>query len=182
MRSPAKGQALNWTLRLIVGGAFVFAGALKIADPAKFVLDIGNYRLVPHDLVNLVAVIIPWLEITAGLFVLAGIWLRAAALLISGLTVVFFALIVSALARGLNIECGCFGTIGGRHIGLVNLAIDVALFALAVLLVRRSQAAPAPLPPGRERPRVRHPRRDIESYFMNRTSPPRTAAKTPDPA
>ena len=129
---------LNMLLRLIVGGAFVVAGALKVADPAKFALDVSHYRLVPYELINLVAILLPWIEITSGLFVLAGIWLRAAALVITSLTVMFLVLIVSALARGLNIECGCFGTVGGKHIGLLNLVIDSALLALSALLVKRS--------------------------------------------
>lgn len=140
MKSPPNG--INIILRLLVGGAFVVAGVLKIADPAKFALDVSHYRLVPHELINLVAILMPWIEITAGTFVLAGIWLRAAALVITSLTVIFFAIIVSALARGLNIECGCFGTLGGKHIGLVNLAIDSTLLFLAVLLARRSQDYP----------------------------------------
>lgn len=135
-----RGAWLDWILRLLVGGAFVLAGALKIADPAKFALDVGNYRLVPHALTNLVAIIIPWIEVVAGSFVLAGVWLRAAALVITSMTVMFLFVIVSALARGLNIECGCFGTVGGRHVGLVNLAIDTTLFCLAALLVKRSAA------------------------------------------
>ena len=129
---------LNVLLRLLVGGAFVVAGALKVADPAKFALDVSHYRLVPYELINLVAILLPWIEITSGLFVLAGIWLRAAALVITSLTVMFLVLIVSALARGLNIECGCFGTVGGKHIGLVNLVIDSALLVLSALLVKRS--------------------------------------------
>ena len=134
---------LNGCLRLLVGGMFVFAGALKIADPAGFAVAVGNYRLVPHELTNLVAVLVPWVEVVAGVLVLAGIWLRAAALVITSLTVMFAVVIVSALARGLNIECGCFGTMGGKHIGLVNLAIDTALFGLAALLVWRTRASPA---------------------------------------
>ncbi|GDY22274.1 hypothetical protein LBMAG56_36210 [Verrucomicrobiota bacterium] len=129
---------ITWILRLIIGGAFVLAGGLKIANPAKFALDVSNYRLVPHELINLVAILVPWVEVTAGLFVLAGIWLRAAALVITGLTVMFLFVIGSALARGLNIECGCFGTIGGKHVGLVNLAIDLTLLYLAGLLTWRA--------------------------------------------
>ncbi len=143
MKSPPAGCCISGVLRLLVGGAFVVAGALKIADPAKFALDVGNYRLVPHALVNLVAILVPWIEVTAGSFVLAGIWLRAAALVVTSLTVMFFAVIVSALARGLNIECGCFGTMGGKHVGLVNLAIDSTLCFLAALLARRSRDWPA---------------------------------------
>jgi hypothetical protein len=55
------------------------------------------------------------------------------------MTVVFFSAIVSALARGLNIECGCFGTVGGKHVGLVNLAIDSTLFCLAAWLAKRAK-------------------------------------------
>lgn len=133
--------ALNWFLRLILGGTFLVAGGLKIADPAKFALAVENYRLLPRELINLAAIVIPWLEVVAGLFVLAGVWLRAAALLITSLTMLFAVVIGSALARGLNIECGCFGTLGGRHIGLVNLAIDATLFCLAALLTWRSRKA-----------------------------------------
>ena len=142
MKSPTVGYCLTGMLRLLVGGAFVAAGALKIADPAKFALDVSNYRLVPHEMLNLVAILLPWIELTVGLFVLAGIWLRAAALVVTGLTLLFFIVIGSALARGLNIECGCFGTLGGNHVGLVNLVIDAALFSLAALLAKRSGIRP----------------------------------------
>jgi uncharacterized membrane protein YphA (DoxX/SURF4 family) len=136
-------KRLVWIFRLIVGTAFVVAGALKIADPAKFAVDVSHYRLMPPGLLNLVAILVPWIEFTTGMFVLAGIWLRAAALVITSLTGIFFCLIVSALARGLNIECGCFGTLGGKHVGLVNLAIDAVLFALAAWLAWWSGNRPA---------------------------------------
>jgi hypothetical protein len=68
---------------------------------------------------------------------------RPAPVVITSLKVMFLAVIVSALARGLNIECGCFGTMGGKHIGLFNLAIDSKLFILAALLARRSRDCPA---------------------------------------
>jgi putative oxidoreductase len=129
---------LNGILRLLVGGLFVFAGVLKMADPAKFAIDVSNYRLLPHELINLVAILLPGIEVVAGLFVLTGLRLKAAALVVTGLTVIFFIAIVSALARGLNIECGCFGTVGGKHIGLLTLAIDSTLFCLAALLAKRA--------------------------------------------
>lgn len=139
LKGPGGRVALiDLALRLLVGGAFVFAGALKVANPAKFATDIGNYRLAPHELINLIAILLPWVEVTTGVFVLAGIWTRAAAAIITSLTVSFFFIIVSALARGLNIECGCFGTVGGKHIGLVSLAIDTALFGLAAVLLKRA--------------------------------------------
>lgn len=137
-RSLLCENRLNLILRVLVGGAFVFAGTLKMADPQKFALDVSHYRLMPQELIHLVAIVIPGIEVVAGLAVLAGIRLKAAALVITGLTVVFSGVLVSALARGLNIECGCFGTVGGKHIGLVNLVIDLTLFCLAALLARRA--------------------------------------------
>jgi uncharacterized membrane protein YphA (DoxX/SURF4 family) len=110
-----------------------------VVDPAKFAQDVSHYRLLPHDLINLVAILLPWIEVTAGFLVVAGIRLRAAAQVIISLTIMFLIVIVSALARGLNIECGCFGTIGGKHVGLVNLAIDFTLLVFAVTLAQRSK-------------------------------------------
>ena len=129
---------LNLLLRVVVGGIFLFAGAIKIADPAKFALAVGNYRVVPHVLTNLIAITLPWIELIAGAFVLVGIRLWAASTVIAGLTVLFFILISSALVRGLNIECGCFGTLGGRHTAVLGLAIDTTLFSLVALLVKRT--------------------------------------------
>jgi uncharacterized membrane protein YphA (DoxX/SURF4 family) len=124
-------------VRVLVGGTFVWTGAIKILEPAPFALSIGNYRLVPHELINIVAILVPWTEVIAGLCVLAGIWLRAGALIIMVITAIFFLAVASALARGLDIECACFGTVGGKRIGLHTLAIDFALFCLSALLVGR---------------------------------------------
>ncbi len=138
LSSNLANAGVDALLRLLVGGAFVLAGVLKIADPAKFAMAVANYRLFPHETLNLVAILVPPVEVAAGLFVLAGVWLRAAALVIVWMTALFLLLITSALARGLNIECGCFGTVGGRHVGLFNLGIDSLLLLFAALLARRA--------------------------------------------
>jgi uncharacterized membrane protein YphA (DoxX/SURF4 family) len=136
---------LNWFCRLVLGAAFIYAGVSKIGNPAQFALNVSHYRLLPADLVNIVAIILPWVEVLAGLCVLTGFWLRSAALLLSGLTLMFSVVIISALARGLNIECGCFGTLGGARVGLRTLAIDAILFALAFPLTRRPNPVIDPL-------------------------------------
>ena len=114
MSMTFRDHPFNWLLRITVGGAFVLAGVLKIAGPARFAVAVSNYRLVPHELINLVAIVVPWIEVVAGLCVLAGFWLRPGALIATAMTATFFFVITSALQRGLNIECGCFGTIGGK--------------------------------------------------------------------
>jgi putative oxidoreductase len=129
-------------MRLALGGLFVAAGFLKIVDPGKFAISVANYRLLPHELINLVAIMLPWIELVAGLFLVFGVWTRASAVLISGMTAAFMVAIVTALARGLDIECGCFGTVGGRKGGLITLAQDVVLLAFGILLIRRHPAKP----------------------------------------
>ncbi len=133
-RPRNKSAAIQLLLRLLAGGVFAVAGGLKIMNPAQFAAAVDNYRLIPPAWDNLVALTLPWIEVTAGLLVLTGIWLRAAALVIAVLTAGFLLAIGSALARGLNIECGCFGTAGGRQIGLTSLALDGILLALALCL------------------------------------------------
>ena len=126
-------------IRVILGGVFVFAGVVKIIDPATFANDIGNYRLLPHEWNNLLAITLPWIEVAAGLLLIVEIWARASTLVIAVMLTVFLAAIGQAVARGLNISCGCFGTVEGRKVGLVALAQDVALLAAAVWLYWREK-------------------------------------------
>ena len=135
-----QNHPVNGLLRITIGGGFIFAGVLKIADPAAFSHDVANFRLLPHSGINFVAVVLPWIEVLAGLSVLTGFWLRSGVLMIIALTTVFLFAILSALTRGLNIECGCFGTLGGTTIGLRSLAIDLGFLCLAALLMWRTRS------------------------------------------
>ena len=132
-------KILNFILRLTLSGVFIAAGALKIVDPAAFATDISNYRMLPHEWINLLAITLPWIEVVAGLLLLIGIWKRTNALLIALMLVVFLAAISQAVARNLNIKCGCFGTTEGRKVGLVAIAEDFAMFAGALWLTLRER-------------------------------------------
>lgn len=139
--SNLRRTCLTGLLRLALGGVFFWAGGRKLLDPAQFSVAVSHYRILPPALDNLVAITLPWLEVVAGVFVLMGIWVRAATLIIASLTAAFLLAIGVALARGLNIECGCFGTVGGRPIGLFSLALDALLLLLAGVLLKRSGPA-----------------------------------------
>lgn len=99
----------HWLFHLPVAGFFVVAALGKIPDPESFARDIVNYRLVSLDLAWLFALWLPWLELVAGLGLLWKQTRRDAALLLAGLLVFFQVALVSALVRGLDISCGCFG-------------------------------------------------------------------------
>jgi uncharacterized membrane protein YphA (DoxX/SURF4 family) len=132
----------RWTLlglRLLVGGIFAVAGAVKITDPAGFAVEAANYRLLPGALVNLMAITLPWIEVLAGGLLVIGVWRRASAAVIAVLMAAFIVAITSALARGLDVRCGCFGKLSARPAGLKTLAQDGALFLAAAWVWRRSE-------------------------------------------
>lgn len=117
---------------LIVAGVLLYAGVSKIGDPAAFALAIEHYRIVPRAPAVLAALYLPWLEIgcACALFVRS---LRGGALAI--LTVcaaVFTAAIISALVRGLDISCGCFGD--GSETGRAALLFSLARAVLLALV------------------------------------------------
>ena len=117
-------RLLNFCLRLALGGVFVYAGAAKIFNPQLFAQEIDQYALLPHGFLNLIALILPWLEFICGIMVVLGVWLRASALLTGGMSLVFFLAVSSVLVRGLKIKCGCFGTVGQSFVGPSHLWLN----------------------------------------------------------
>ena len=128
---------LLWLLALAVAGTFVVASLDKIANPGDFAQSVFYYRMVPLPLLHPFAMFIPWLELVLGLALILGFWRRGAALLTAGLLLVFIIAIIAALARGLDISCGCFGT--GHTVGLDLILRDALMLAacLIVLFYRR---------------------------------------------
>lgn len=96
--------------QIALGLFFVAAALPKIVDPPGFAHMIYNYRLVPGVVVNPMALVLPWLELLAGLALVLGIWREAANAWIGALLVVFIVAITVNLARGNAIDCGCFDT------------------------------------------------------------------------
>jgi uncharacterized membrane protein YphA (DoxX/SURF4 family) len=125
--------------RLVVGGVWIAAGLIKLPDPAESVRAVRAYRLLPEATVHAVGYGLPFLEIIIGLLLVLGLGTRIAAGL-SGLVFLLFIIgISSAWARGLQIDCGCFG--GGGYAADATskypweIARDVGLLLGSVLLV-----------------------------------------------
>jgi uncharacterized membrane protein YphA (DoxX/SURF4 family) len=134
-----KFDAMRWAqmaARLVMAGIFIYASIDKILHPAAFAKDVYNYQILPDALINLTALVLPWLELFLGLCLLAGIWLPGAVLTVNGLLVVFLAALVFNLARGLDVNCGCFGT--GSDAPAMStgwyLLRDVGFFAVGAFL------------------------------------------------
>jgi uncharacterized membrane protein YphA (DoxX/SURF4 family) len=120
--------------RLSLGLIFLAAGLVKIGSPAPLALAIENYRLVPSSLVSAVAIILPLLEIVVGLELILGIFTRAAAFAAGLLSSAFGLAVLSALVRGLDIECGCFS--GGARVSWIHFALNLVVLGVSCLLVR----------------------------------------------
>jgi uncharacterized membrane protein YphA (DoxX/SURF4 family) len=128
-------RILSLILRVGLGAVFIMASVPKILDPAGFSRNVFHYQILPGNVVNAVAILLPWIELFVGLFLIFGIWLRGAAFIAMVSLVVFLAAMGSALARGLNIDCGCFKT-SGSPLGPDRLIGDALLLIMAILVYR----------------------------------------------
>jgi uncharacterized membrane protein YphA (DoxX/SURF4 family) len=104
LRSPR----VHLLLRLVLGGFFVYASLDKIWDPAAFAKIVYQWQVVGPVASNLAAVTLPWIELLAGLLLVAGVWKRESSLVIALLLVVFLVAAASVIARGIDVQnCGC---------------------------------------------------------------------------
>lgn len=99
--------------KVLLGLLFVISSISKIQNPAKFMDSIEAYKLLPAVFIHPMSVIIPWIQIVCGLFFIFDIYAQSAALILSGLLVVYTAAIAQAFARGMSMDCGCFDLIQG---------------------------------------------------------------------
>ncbi len=101
-------KKLTFGIRIILGIVFVYASIDKILHPADFAEAVFNYQILPDALINLTALILPYLELILGISLILGIALPGSVFLANLLLIVFMVALIFNLARGLNIHCGCF--------------------------------------------------------------------------
>jgi len=123
-------------LRIFLGAVFVYAAYDKILHPLDFAKAVYNYQILPDILVNLVALILPFLELFMGICLILGFWLPGATVISSGLMVVFISALVFNLFRGLDVHCGCFSTKGsGEGAGILTVLRDVFFLCVSIYLL-----------------------------------------------
>lgn len=131
MKTFGKDRLLRGALRCLLAGLFLAAAAGKIQDPLAFADSIAAYEMIPWKPgITLLALTLPVFEILLAVLLITGMWLRAALLGSGWLTAVFTVALVSAMARGLEIDCGCFG-----ESAILNLAPGWAVARNAVILL-----------------------------------------------
>jgi len=134
----------SWILLLILAGVFLYAGISKILDPKGLVTAIETYRILPYSLSVLLALWLPWVEILSALALLHHRTRPGALLLSSGLYLLFLFGILQAWTRGLNIQCGCFGSdaSGETSFYLLLVARDMVLLGMALWLLKNCFKGP----------------------------------------
>src|SRR5438270_13814164 len=142
MRRTGRFSVVRLLVAVIIGGLFVYAGAVKVIDPAAFARDIDNYKMLPWHPAVWAALYLPWLEILCGLALITRVLFRGAVFIVTALMTIFLVAGVVAKARGLDITCGCFGHASQSLSFAWHLAVDFALLGGLLLLWKRpGQAA-----------------------------------------
>ncbi len=133
-------------LRVALGLVFLAAGALKIGHAEFFASEIAGFQLLPHPLIAPLALLLPFLELMIGVYLILGLFTRFAAWFAAAEMAIFSGAIASAVLRGISTSCGCFGPNDkattswpevGRDLGFTLLAVIVAWKAPGALALDR---------------------------------------------
>ena len=103
-----QADSIEWALRLFLGCIFVFASWHKIVSPEQFATILYGYGVFPHQIINVLAIVMPFVELVCGISLITGLLKRSGLLLINAMLVGFVFLISFNLIRGHEFDCGCF--------------------------------------------------------------------------
>jgi uncharacterized membrane protein YphA (DoxX/SURF4 family) len=129
--------------RIVIGIVLIAAALAKLSDLKAFAREIENFDILYPGLENLPALLLPWVELIAGLGLVFGIRARSSAWIALGLMTVFTIAVIQALARGLDISCGCFGTAKVMKVGARKLIENLVFMGVSFVAAQRLWA-PAP--------------------------------------
>lgn len=132
MGNTLKNKWIESALRCLLGITFIYASIHKIAEPGEFAKIIYGYGLFPYSIINLIAIVVPFLELVTGLCLVLGIYPRSAAALIGVLLAAFILAISINLIRGYEFDCGCFSF---GHEGSTSSSVQLLVRDIFYLLV-----------------------------------------------
>jgi uncharacterized membrane protein YphA (DoxX/SURF4 family) len=141
MKRIITSKQLYFILRLVIGGVFIYAGVLKLADPGSFARAIDDYGLVSWSLAKVLARVLPAVEVASGVGLIINV--RGALGLVVAQLLVFMAVVFYAIHLGLDVDCGCFGPSeqGADNGGLMQTMVrDVFMFGACLLMYWQRKA------------------------------------------
>ena len=134
-----KDTIINYTiaiLRIYISLVFILSGLEKINDLNGFAQSIENYKILPIAFVNIFAIIIPWIEVVTGALLLLGISIKENSLILLVLLLIFTIALIIALAKGLNINCGCQGSIYAQRISIAKILENISLIIISFVGIK----------------------------------------------
>lgn len=135
-RKEIARDALGVAIRVAMAVTFIWACIHKIANPYEFGLQVATYQILPLHLINLQAIILPWVELIVGILLIAGFMTRASALVTMGMNVMFIVAISLALSADLHLQCGCFASAeAGSEMDSSLIVRDSIFLVLGAVLV-----------------------------------------------
>lgn len=148
VRTMALWRSLTIGARLVLASIFLIAGGSKVAQPWAFVHTVEQYQMLPSTLARPFALGLPWIELLVGLYLLVGLFTRAASTAATALLILFLVALATQIARGhTNMSCGCVdwntplvtALAGGDTIGTWDLVRDALLAMLAGMIALTPQ-------------------------------------------
>lgn len=129
---------IEWALRLFLGCTFIFSSWHKIVSPDQFATIVYGYGVFPHQIINVLAIVVPFVELVCGITLITGLFKRSGLLLINAMLVAFILLISFNLIRGHEFDCGCFslGETKGVWSSIWLLVRDFVMLGAGIYLFR----------------------------------------------
>lgn len=139
MKDILSNKYLQFILRLIIGGLFIYVAFTKMIHPDEFAKAIKNYEMLPLSVINIMAITVPYIEFFAGLLLIFGVYKKGSSAIIGLMLLFFIIALTSAYARGLNIDCGCgFTSLTTENTSKMDLLIRIIediLMLIGILIV-----------------------------------------------
>ena len=134
-----RSQFINYLIaitRIYLALVLILSGLDKINNLSIFADSIANYKILPVQFINIIAIIIPWLEVMVGGFLLLGIYIKENSIISFSLLLIFTLAVLSAVMRNLDIDCGCQGTFNGQKVGMLKILENALLLLFAYLSIK----------------------------------------------
>ncbi|SLM32600.1 conserved membrane hypothetical protein [Desulfamplus magnetovallimortis] len=126
---------IHYISRWILGIVFIYASYDKILYPEQFASAVYNYQILADILINITAIVLPWLELILGIFLIFGVFVPGTVILINFLLVIFTTALVFNLYRGIDVNCGCFSAApGATPADIWTVARDISLMLFSFYL------------------------------------------------
>ena len=122
-------------IRIILSIVFIYASIDKIMHPQSFAQAVFNHQVLPEALINIIAIVLPWMELILGLCLFFNVWMNGASALTAVLMLIFMSTITFNLFRGLDVGCGCFSTSAEAGMNSLTLIRDMIFLCLSLGLV-----------------------------------------------